>query len=446
MITALFFYNAKGDVIMSKFYKEGVKRNVSDVFRIQIITAAGKAPVAGNRSLLESRLPVLTLGSTSFLYIRSGLLWVVAVTRSNQDSLLIFEFLCNLVNLLKRLFTKGADSLSEDDVVGNFVTIFDLLDEVVEFGYPTNMEHAFLASTVPGVAGLKLTPGDKEGGLAKKLGQSDRKDMKFSTDHAYDPTKVSWREQGIKYRKNEIFLNVDEKITLLLDSRGNRLRSSIDGAITMKSHLSGMPVCRFGFASDDFSDLSFITLDDFKFHKCVDLAKHDTERVIRFVPPDGTFQLMSYHINDSFPLPFDVVPSISQDGTHAMMKIRVHANYSSKVSAGNVALNVVVPQGAHWSGLSCSNGKAKFDPTENKVVWKFSKFYGQLEHLLSVEFDVQETSHGWFKPLITLDFTMDTYSASGLQVKFLKVLEKSNYRTIKWVKYSTHAGSYEIRF
>lgn len=37
------------------------------------------------------------------------------------------------------------------------------------------------------------------------------------------------------------------------------------------------------------------------------------------------------------------------------------------------------------------------------------------------------------------------FAASGLHVRFLKVFEKSNYQTIKWVRYITKAGSYQHR-
>ena len=38
------------------------------------------------------------------------------------------------------------------------------------------------------------------------------------------------------------------------------------------------------------------------------------------------------------------------------------------------------------------------------------------------------------------------FTASGLIVRFLKVFEKSNYQSVKWVRYLTKAsGSYQIR-
>ena len=44
---------------------------------------------------------------------------------------------------------------------------------------------------------------------------------------------------GIKHRKNEIFLDVVEKLNLLVSSNGTVLHSEIIGSVQMKSFLSG---------------------------------------------------------------------------------------------------------------------------------------------------------------------------------------------------------------
>ena len=52
----------------------------------------------------------------------------------------------------------------------------------------------------------------------------------------------------------------------------------------------------------------------------------------------------------------------------------------------------------------------------------------------------------WARPPIDVDFQVLMFTASGLIVRFLKVFEKSNYHSIKWVRYLTKAsGTYQIR-
>ena len=66
---------------------------------------------------------------------------------------------------------------------------------------------------------------------------------------------VSWRSEGLKYRKNEVFLDVVESVNLLVSASGNVLRSEIVGAIKMRVYLSGMPELRLGL-NDKVLDLA----------------------------------------------------------------------------------------------------------------------------------------------------------------------------------------------
>ena len=41
-----------------------------------------------------------------------------------------------------------------------------------------------------------------------------------------------------------------------------------------------------------------------------------------------------------------------------------------------------------------------------------------------------------------MEFQVPMLAASGLHVRFLKIHEKSNYNTIKWVRYISKNGTY----
>eukprot|EP00438_Fugacium_kawagutii_P018334 Skav212483 [mRNA] locus=scaffold385:488075:495780:- [translate_table: standard] len=73
---------------------------------------------------------------------------------------------------------------------------------------------------------------------------------RLSVEQMRPPTAVtnavqSWRSDGIKHKKNEIFLDV-ERLNLLVSANGSVLRSEILGALKMKSYLSGMPELKLG--------------------------------------------------------------------------------------------------------------------------------------------------------------------------------------------------------
>ena len=58
--------------------------------------------------------------------------------------------------------------------------------------------------------------------------------------------------------------------------------------------------------------------------------------------------------------------------------------------------------------------------------------------------DTAEASK-WRKRSIQVRFEIPYFTVSGIQVRYLKILEKSCYAALPWVRYITQAGNYEIR-
>ncbi|KAI5969463.1 APM4 [Candida margitis] len=456
MITAIFIYDSKGDILISKLYKDEIKRNIADVFRIQVINSA-----SSGRSNRDQRTPVLTLGSTSFIYIKSGNVWICAVARSNQDCSAILEFLYKLESLFslvlwednKKKSSQQKPTLSDIAIVNNFPLCYDILSEVCDYGYPTNMDLEYLKKYVIGLNESNI-------GIFRKASFNPLKKSAPATPATPKHQTVTWRSPTIKYRRNEIFLNVQEKVNVLMNSQGDVLRSYIDGAIKMKTHLSGMPQCRFGFNQNTILLSNYdvpnderegvVALEDSKFHQCVELGAFENDRSIQFIPPDGEFQLMSYNCSQNINLPFKVYPQIQEIGRNKIIyKIRMKSFQPSKLPATEVVMHIPTPRGVASTNISNSNGKAKFHSEENAIIWKFNKLFGEQENILTAEVEIKAQSNEliqWSRPPITLDFMVDMFSSSGLTVRYLKVQEKANYKTVKWVRYTTLSGSYEIRY
>jgi AP-2 complex subunit mu-1 len=137
---------------------------------------------------------------------------------------------------------------------------------------------------------------------------------------------ISWRAEDIKYRRNEVFIDIIESINVLLSSRGTVLKADVFGRVAVKTQLSGMPECKFGIndkllmrnaagAEEMKQEKSVdrgIMIDDIKFHQCVRLGKFDRDRSITFIPPDGVFDVMTYRISENINLPFKIVPVVQE--------------------------------------------------------------------------------------------------------------------------------------
>ena len=46
---------------------------------------------------------------------------------------------------------------------------------------------------------------------------------------------------------------------------------------------------------------------------------------------------------------------------------------------------------------------------------------------------------------IAVNFEIPYYTASSLQVRYLKIVEKSGYQALPWVRYITRNGDYQLR-
>jgi AP-1 complex subunit mu len=270
---------------------------------------------------------------------------------------------------------------------------------------------------------------------------------------------VSWRTEGIKHRKNEIFLDVVEKLNLLVSSNGTVLHSEIIGAIQMKSFLSGMPELKLGLndklmfeaTGRSTSRVKAVELEDIKFHQCVRLARFENDRTISFIPPDGEFELMTYRLNTHVK-PLIWVEAIVEPHSHSRIEymIKAKSQFKSRSIANNVEIIIPVPPDVDSPSFKASIGTVTYFPDRDAVVWTIKQFTGSKEYLMRAHFGLPSVSNDeappehWRAP-IEVKFEIPYFTVSGLQVRYLKIIEKSGYQALPWVRYITMNGNYQLR-
>ncbi|KAJ1972388.1 clathrin associated protein complex medium subunit [Dimargaris xerosporica] len=428
MLSGFFIFNQKGEILIARLYRHDIKRSAADIFRIHVITNP------------DVRSPIAMIGSTTYYHTRHENLYLVAATRSNANAALVFEVLYRVVELGISYFGR----FDEESVKNNFALIYELTDEILDFGYPQNMD--------PDALKLYITT---------KEVKSDSAITATSSQITMQATgAVSWRRPDIRYRKNEAFIDVIESVNLLMSTRGTVLRADVTGQIIMRAYLSGTPECKFGLndrlllEKDHGSrnprpnQAETVELADCKFHQCVRLGKFDSDRTISFIPPDGEFDLMQYRTTENVNLPFRVQPVVTETSrTKLEYKIQVKANFSSKLYASNVIVRVPTPPNTAGTAIRVTMGKAKYVPAENCIVWKIQRFQGLSEAMITAEAELtaMTVERRWSRPPISMDFQVLMFTSSGLLVRFLKVFERTNYQAVKWVRYMTKAGSYQVR-
>lgn len=449
MIGGVFMYNHKGEVLISRIYRDEIGRNAVDAFRVNVIHARQQV-----------RFPVVNIARTSFFYIKKSNIWLALVTKENINAAMCFEFLNKAVEVMQSYFGK----ISEENIKNNFVLIYELLDEILDFGYPQNSDVGILKTYIT-QQGVKSQSKEETSQITNQVtGQ------------------IGWRREGIKYRRNELFLDVLEYVNLLMSPQGQVLSAHVAGKIVMKSYLSGMPECKFGIndkltiesksgkqagistaggavgesggvasvGGGGGGGKSSIAIDDIQFHQCVKLSKFESDHSISFIPPDGEFELMRYRTTKDINLPFRVIPLVKETGKGKMeVKVIIKSNFKSTLIGQKIEVRIPTPPNTCGVQLMCIKGKAKYKASDNAIVWKIKRMGGMKESQLSAEIELMSNEKKkWTRPPISMNFEVP-FAPSGFKVRYLKVFEpKLNYsdnETIKWVRYIGRSGLYETR-
>uniref|UniRef100_A0AAY5L3V1 MHD domain-containing protein n=1 Tax=Esox lucius TaxID=8010 RepID=A0AAY5L3V1_ESOLU len=393
MIGGLFIYNHKGEVLISRVYRDDIGRNAVDAFRVNVIHARQQV-----------RSPVTNIARTSFFHVKRSNIWLAAVTKQNVNAAMVFEFLYKMCDVMTAYFGK----ISEENIKNNFVLIYELLDEILDFGYPQNSETGALKTFIT-QTGIKSQSKEEQSQITSQVtGQ------------------IGWRREGIKYRRNELFLDVLESVNLLMSPQGQVLSAHVSGRVVMKSYLSGMPECKFGMNDK-------IVIDKQGKGGATDEAGK------------------RYRTTKDIILPFRVIPLVREVGrTKLEVKVVIKSNFKPSLLAQKIEVRIPTPLNTSGVQVICMKGKAKYKASENAIVWKIKRMAGMKESQISAEIELLPTNDKkkWARPPISMNFEVP-FAPSGLKVRYLKVFEpKLNYSdhdVIKWVRYIGRSGIYETR-
>ncbi|KAG5602273.1 hypothetical protein H5410_033643 [Solanum commersonii] len=268
-------------------------------------------------------------------------------------------------------------------------------------------------------------------------------------------------------------------LLLVLLLHGQLIRSEVNGALKMRAYLSGMPECKFGLNDKVLLEAQgrptkgkSIDLDDIKFHLCVHLARFENDRTISFIPPDGSFDLMTYRLSTQVkPLIWVEVQVERHSRCRVEMPVKARSQFkerryqtSCKFSQGNISteladiygstatnveIELPVPSDAMSPIIRTSMGYATYAPERDAMVWKIKSFPGNTDYMLRAEFRlpsvISEDTPPDRKASIHVKFEIPYFTVSGIQVRYLKIIEKSGYQALPWVRYKTMASEYELR-
>ncbi|QQP42371.1 AP-2 complex subunit mu-1 [Caligus rogercresseyi] len=372
MIGGLFIYNHKGEVLISRVYRDDIGRK-----------RRGRLPRHVIHARQQVRSPVTNIARTSFFHIKKSNIWLAAVSKQNVNAGMVFEFLVKMCVVMEAYFGK----ISEENVKNNLSSSTSFWMSSWTW-VPQNTDTGILKTYIT-QQGIKSGSKEEQAAITSQVtGQ------------------IGWRREGIKYRRNELFLDVLEYVNLLMSPQGQVLSAHVAGKVMMKSYLSGMPECKFGINDK-------ITLET-RGRKgaavaprrrapspLTTLSKFETEHAISFIPPDGEYELMRYRTTKDISLPFRVIPIVREVArTKLEVKVVLKSNFKPSLLAQKIEVRIPTPLNTSGVHLLCMKGKAKYKASENAIVWKIKRMNGLKESQISAEIELLQTDgkKKWTRP------------------------------------------------
>uniref|UniRef100_A0A673APL1 AP-3 complex subunit mu-1 n=1 Tax=Sphaeramia orbicularis TaxID=375764 RepID=A0A673APL1_9TELE len=191
MIHSLFLINHTGDIFLEKHWKSVISRSVCDYF-FEAKEKAGDP---------ENVPPVLQTPHHYLITIYRGKLFLLSVIQTEVPPLFVIEFLHRVADTFQDYFGECSEGVIKDNVV----TVYELLEEMLDNGFPLATESNVLKEMIkpPNIlrSVVNTLTGSSNVGDTLPTGQLSN---------------IPWRRAGVKYTNNEAYFDVIEEIDVLV--------------------------------------------------------------------------------------------------------------------------------------------------------------------------------------------------------------------------------------
>ncbi len=121
-ISQFFVLSLRGDTIIYRDFRRDIKKGINEVFfrKVNFYDVEDEAP------------PVFNVDGVNFIYSKKNELYLVLTTKENVSASYFLEILDKLMKVIR----DHCGVLSEESIRKNFVLIYEIIDEMIDFGFP----------------------------------------------------------------------------------------------------------------------------------------------------------------------------------------------------------------------------------------------------------------------------------------------------------------------
>lgn len=426
MISQFFILSARGDTLIVRDFRHDLIRNTPEIFYRHVKQAG------------DEKKPIFNKDGINFFYQQRPSLYLVCTSRFNCQPGLPLDLLNRVAAMIKDL----CGVLTEEAIRKNFVQIYELIDEMVDFGYPqitgTSEQSKLIVSEPIPCEGVKIPA----------------RNILNSNTISSEVTKTS-----VTKVTNNIYVDVIENISVTFNTSGFVVNSALDGSIKMKSYLGGNPSLKLSLNSDvntgDYNSNYGINLEDVAFDICVDSRDFDSQKLLSITPNLGEFIAMNYRITKEFMYPFRIYPFLTEINNYKIeLLIKIKSTFGKDINSSKFKVSFSVPESVSSvkpeQAEKIQGQKTEYVEKNKCVDWEIEKFKGETEHSLNTKITLKEELNSFqirkeIGP-IKVEFEINQYSVSSQFIKYLRV---ENYDSKKapqrWIRYIATSNSYICR-
>ncbi|KAF3453209.1 hypothetical protein FNV43_RR03648 [Rhamnella rubrinervis] len=414
MLQCIFLLSDSGEVMLEKqFSGHRVDRSICAWFWEHAISQ-------GDSSKLQ---PVIA-SPTHYLFqiLREGITFL-ACTQVEMPPLMAVEFLCRVADVLSDYL----GGLNEDLIKDNFIIVYELLDEMIDNGFPLTTEPNILREMI-------APPNIVSKVLSVVTGNSSNVSDTLPSATA---SCVPWRTTDPKYANNEVYVDLVEEMDAIINRDGVLVKCEIYGEVQVNSHLSGLPDLTLSFKNPSI-------LGDVRFHPCVRFRPWESHQILSFVPPDGQFKLMSYRVRKLKSTPLYVKPQLTSDAGTCRISLLVGIRNDLGKTIDSITVQFQLPPCILSADLSSNHGTVNI--LSNKMCcWSIGRIpkdkTPSMSGTLVLESGLERLQ---VFPTFQVGFRIMAVALSGLQIDKLD-LKTIPARFYKGFRALTSAGEFEIR-
>eukprot|EP00249_Psilotum_nudum_P016930 c26062_g1_i1 orf=128-1378(+) len=415
MLHCIFLLSDSGEVMLEKQWMgQQVDRSICSWFWSQGQGATG-----------VHQVPSVIASPTNYLMhiVREGITFL-ACTKSEMPPLLGIEFLCRVADVLSEYL----GGLNEDLIKDNFVIVYELLDEMMDSGFPLTTELNKLKEIIapPNIVSRMLS-------VVTGGSSSVNSTLPLST-----ASSVPWRASEVKHSNNEIYFDLVEEMDAIVNRDGFLIKCEVYGEVQVNSRLSGVPDLSLSFSNPSM-------LNDVRFHPCVRFRPWEAHQRLSFVPPDGQFKLMSYRVKKLKNTPIYVKPHFTSSDGVCRVNILVGIRNDPGKPIDSIAVQIPCLPSVISSDLTANHGTVDNLHGKRACTWMIGRIPKDKSPCLTGTLQLEKGLDQLHEfPTLLVGFKIMGVAVSGLKVDKTEI-QNVPYHPYKGFRAVTRAASYEIR-